>query len=465
MTAAGALGWPLSTHGLDDSFAFDEQGPISTRQYLADVLALAERMRREWPDFAHVLNYCHNRYRFTVAFGAALVAGKTALLPPNDLPHTVTQLRAELGDMGCLYDEAMPQGPRLSCLNVPHEAAEVEAVRHMPEIAGDHLAAIVFTSGSTGKPSAHRKTWGKLCQNARAESRALGVAGWSLAATVPPQHMYGFESSVLLALQGGAALWHGKPFYPADIARVLARLPRPRLLVSTPFHLSAALDAGLAWPPCDAVLSATAPLHAELARRVEVAFGAPVLEIYGSTETSQTATRRTLDGPAWTLLDGVRITQGAQADGAGAWVEGGHVEGRVPLADIVRVQADGRFVLVGRQADMVNVAGKRSSIAFLNQQLLAIAGVRDGCFFQPGGGDDEVGRLCAFVVAADELTNIEIVAALRQRVDPLFLPRPLFRVPALPRTASSKLPREALAALHARCVDQQRAYGAVGRDG
>ena len=91
--------------------------------------------------------------------------------------------------------------------------------------------------------------------------------------------------------------------------------------------------------------------------------------------------------------------------------------------------------------------------------------MRDGCFFQPGGGDDEVGRLCAFVVAADELTNIEIVAALRQRVDPLFLPRPLFRVPALPRTASSKLPREALAALHARCVARQRVSGAVGRDG
>jgi hypothetical protein len=59
----------------------------------------------------------------------------------------------------------------------------------------------------------------------------------NIVATVPPQHSYGFESSVLLALLGGAAFDSGRPFYPADIVAALERLPRPRALVTTPFHL------------------------------------------------------------------------------------------------------------------------------------------------------------------------------------------------------------------------------------
>jgi acyl-coenzyme A synthetase/AMP-(fatty) acid ligase len=37
--------------------------------------------------------------------------------------------------------------------------------------------------------------------------------------------------------------------------------------------------------------------------------------------------------------------------------------------------------------------------------------------------------------------------ALRRRIDPAFLPRPLCFVESLPRNATSKLPRDALATL------------------
>ena len=43
------------------------------------------------------------------------------------------------------------------------------------------------------------------------------LAGFTLVATVPAQHMFGFESSVLLALHSGAAFDAGRPFYPADV--------------------------------------------------------------------------------------------------------------------------------------------------------------------------------------------------------------------------------------------------------
>ena len=46
-----------------------------------------------------------------------------------------------------------------------------------------------------------------------------------------------------------------------------------------------------------------------------------------------------------------------------------------------------RFLLHGRHADLVNIAGKRSSLAYLNHQLCAIEGVQEGAFFLPDEAD------------------------------------------------------------------------------
>ncbi|MGZ5042977.1 MAG: hypothetical protein ACXWBQ_19730, partial [Usitatibacter sp.] len=58
-------------------------------------------------------------------------------------------------------------------------------------------------------------------------------------------------------------------------------------------------------------------------------------------------------------------------------------------------------------------------------------------------------RLMAFAVAP-KLGVAAILAALRSRIDPAFMPRPLVLVDSLPRQLTGKLPREALAALAAR---------------
>jgi acyl-coenzyme A synthetase/AMP-(fatty) acid ligase len=59
---------------------------------------------------------------------------------------------------------------------------------------------------------------------------------------------------------------------------------------------------------------------------------------------------------------------------------------------------------------------------------------------------DGVTRLTAFVVSPG-VEPASIIKALRERIDPVFLPRPLHFVDALPRNATGKLPREALKAL------------------
>jgi acyl-coenzyme A synthetase/AMP-(fatty) acid ligase len=97
----------------------------------------------------------------------------------------------------------------------------------------------------------------------------------------------------------------------------------------------------------------------------------------------------------------------------------------------------------------VNIAGKRTSLGYLNYQLNSIPGVRDGVFVMPDEeGAASVPRLTAFVVAPG-LSQGDVMAALRRRIDAAFLPRPLNLVDALPRNSTGKLPRAAIAALAA----------------
>jgi acyl-coenzyme A synthetase/AMP-(fatty) acid ligase len=194
------------------------------------------------------------------------------------------------------------------------------------------------------------------------------------------------------------------------------------------------------------LVSATAPLSAVLAREAEERTGATLIEIYGCTEAGQVATRRTSDSPEWEALDGLRIWN----DGHQAMVAGGHVEQPTCLQDVIEVRGDGsRFLLHGRTADMINIAGKRNSLGYLNHHLAAIPGVLDAAFFLPDGEDpDGVARLMAFAVAPT-LDAAAILAALRERIDSAFLPRPLVLVESLPRSLTGKLSREALRALAA----------------
>jgi acyl-coenzyme A synthetase/AMP-(fatty) acid ligase len=166
-----------------------------------------------------------------------------------------------------------------------------------------------------------------------------------------------------------------------------------------------------------------------------------LLEIYGSTETGQIAHRRTALTAAWKLCPGVRLSV---ANGE-VFASGGHVEQLTLMHDVIEITGDGEFLLHSRTADMVNIAGKRSSFAYLNAQLNAIPGIIDGVFFlrEETTGSTGTARLGAVVVAPD-LSVSALTEELRRRIDPVFLPRPLIMVEQLPRNATGKLPQHAL---------------------
>ncbi|MBX3609933.1 MAG: acyl-CoA synthetase [Hydrogenophaga sp.] len=442
---------PLVTGlGLDDVLAWTPGAAVTVRQYIADAQALAGRL----PPQGDLINLCEDRYRFAVGFAAGLLRQRVSLQPSSQLAHSLLQVAEDHPGAVCLVERDDVDTGGLPRLAVGPGEGRPDAVYDIPAIEHTRLAAILFTSGSTGRPQPHRKHWGRLVRNGRAEAAALGLDRQPhvLVGTVPVQHSYGFESTFLLALHGGCAFWSGKPFYPSDIDDALARVPAPRMLVSTPFHLANWLAAGVSGGRVERVLSATAPLAEGLARQLEAATGAEVHEIYGSTESSALASRRTVLGAAWTPMRDVTL----QADGDVTHAEGGHVEGRVPLADFIETLPDGRFLLHGRHADLINLAGKRTSLAYLNQQLAGIEGVTDAAFFLPdeaAASEQAAGltRLVAFAVAPG-LGSQALLQALRARVDAIFLPRPLVLLPALPRNATGKLTRDALQTLYRREV-------------
>ena len=442
---------PLISHaGLALPLAYRQGVAISAGQFLRDAVSLAARL----PAHRHVLNLCEDRYHFAVGFAAALLRGQINLLPPNRTPEMLQQLASGFAGLYCLTVEAASVAA-LETLVYPADLGSGTCLAAVPLIAAGQVAAIAFTSGSTGQPTPHRKSWGALARSANAEASALAIeagSGVTIIGTVPVQHMYGLESSMLLALANGLAFHARRPFYPEDIRATLAEVPAPRLLVTTPLHLRALLAESTALPPLALILSATAPLSDELALQAESRFGAPLREIYGCTETGMVAARRTVEGPLWRTLPGVTLRREDQT----CWAQDGHVEAPAALADVIELTAPDTFLLHGRSADLVNIAGKRTSLASLNHHLNSIAGVLDGTFFIPSGdqADAAVTRLMAFVVAPT-LTAQQLLAQLRQRIDAAFVPRPLHFVDALPRNATGKLPRAALDRLAKHLAQQQ----------
>jgi len=424
----------LAHRRVDDVLAYDGGRPIRVSEFLADVQALAATL----PAQLYVLNACDNRYLFTVALAAALLRGQITLLPSSLAAATVQTLALGYDGLYALSDKTDLPLPTVEVARLGKEPAS-----NVPSVPAQQIALILFTSGSTGQPVPTAKTWGSLVYSAVSEAQALDLRPHSplaILGTVPAQHSYGLESTVLLALHNGFALHSSRPLFPADVCAALEQIPRPCLLVTTPVHLRAlcALDTPL--PPVDLLLSATAPLTDDLAREAEERFAAPLMEIYGCSEAGQLAARTTTRSPEWRLMRDIRMRQ----DGTGTWVAGGHVPAETLLADVIELRADQRFVLIGRTADMVNIAGKRTSLSYLNHQLNAIPGVQDGVFYLPDGDESQgVVRLSALVVAPG-LSLKHLRAALSLRIDAAFMPRPLNIVESLPRNSTGKLTREAL---------------------
>lgn len=325
----------------DDLMGFGASGPRSWGRFAGDVAAMRARLAGR----GAVCNLLSDRYAFMAGLAAAMLEGRRTVLPQSGAPQAVAAALSGAQDPVALTEETAPPGVArlVPTLGEGPEADPAALLDALARAAGE---VHVFTSGSTGTPRRHVKTWRILAGGAAATDDLLALHGFArddcaLVGTTPHRHMYGLEATVFAALGFGRPVHDGGVFFPADLEAATASAAAAGLgtvaLISSPAHLKYLEPAIMATPAIRAVISATGPLPEALAARLEARGDLRVLEIYGSTETGSIAGRRTVEGPAWTLMAGAALVP----EGERMIARAPHLPGPVPLGDAVSLLPDG----------------------------------------------------------------------------------------------------------------------------
>ena len=409
-------------------------------------------LSRQLGDASAVCNLCNSRVSFLVTWLAALRTGRLLILPPSGSAAELAAVLAASSRTVIVTDvptavqaHARHATPCITC-RPDWKPAHATAQELAWQPAWDDIAVLLYTSGSTGAPVAQPKTLRHLATGARVLGARLAVdidgglqSIQRIVCSVPPQHMFGLECSVMLPLMHAIAVLDGRPLLPADVRDAFAASP-PSAWIATPLHLRSLVQTGGALPNCSVVIASTMPLAQTLARQTEALVAAPVLEIYGSTETGVMAMRRTAHETQWRPVHGVTL-ESIDAE-LGTQARGSHFASPVTLLDQLDIEPSGAFTLRGRQTDLIKIAGRRASLAGLNSLLQELPGLEDGVFYLPTT-DQPTARLC-LIHSGPALERAALDAWLRARIDPVFLPRALIRVARLPRSDNGKLSRQAL---------------------
>ncbi len=412
----------------EEPFALHQGKLIRRGNLWSDVRKIAGCL----PDRPYVFNLCENRYLFCLLLLAAASRGQICLLPPSGLMTVVKEISREYPG-AYLACERAPDLPGLEWF--PVEAPGSEDIALEIGFDWDRTALIAFTSGSTGKPKpcAHTLTTFRVSAELAVGSLGLSHQRLLMVSTTPPQHMYGLETSVFWPLFSSLIMHDERPFFPADISRVVETAPWPPMLVTTPTHLRSLTKSNGSWIQLVGILSATDTLSEKLAQETYSALGQSPYEIYGSTETLSFASRELLRESLWRPYKNIRLRQ----DEAGQTIlESPHLKAPALLQDSFIIEVNGQFALQGRDLDLIKIGGKRASLSELNRRLNDIEGIEDGFFFIQKKVPDE-SRLIAVVVSC--LDKQAIRKGLQPYLDEVFLPRKIHYISAIPRNEVGKL--------------------------
>ncbi len=404
--------------------------------------ALSRRDERRW------LIHCEQPFDFAAALLAVLHSGKRAVVAPGFQPGMVEQLRAA-------FDAGIGEN---SFSEVNPAALEPVAFDFAP-IAPRAARIDLFTSGSSGEPKRIEKSLAQLeTEVAALEScwgRAIGRA--TMVATVPHHHIYGMLFRLAWPLAAG------RPFDAAlcaDPALLLERLARAgdAAVVSSPAHL-ARLPELIALeslrPATRAIFSSGGPLPLAAALEFARRFGAPPIEVYGSTETGGIGWRAQSageDGAAWTPFPGMAVA----IDAAGALkLRSPYLpdDAWLTMSDAAALLPDGRFLLKGRLDRVAKIEGKRVSLPELEQGLRQHPWVLDAAVVALAGRREKLGAIVVLREPARlrEQGRHRLIAALREyllaRFDRVIVPRHWRFPERLPADERGKLSAKALSAL------------------
>ncbi|WP_315982744.1 AMP-binding protein [Aliamphritea spongicola] len=234
----------------------------------------------------------------------------------------------------------------------------------------------IYTSGSSGAPAAIVKTIGQLEKESQALAELLStdVKNEVILGTVSHQHFYGMTFRLFRSMT------QSQPFDTtlceyAETVISQSAYYESVCLVSSP-ALLARLNAALHWSEiagkCSFVLSSAAALSAHASGQTHALINAPVIEIYGSSETGAVAWRNQQNSAVWQAIPGTEL----DADGDCLRVSASYLPAPTVLADKVKF-VDGGFELLGRADRIVKVEGKRVSLTGIEKQLIRTGWVHE----------------------------------------------------------------------------------------
>jgi acyl-CoA synthetase (AMP-forming)/AMP-acid ligase II len=346
------------------------------------------------------------------------------------------------------------------------------------------LAALIYTSGSTGFPKGVMMTHqsmvfavGSISQYLRlaADERILGV--------LPLAFDYGLYQLLMAIRMDGTLVLERSFAFPAQIVKriedeAITVFPGVPTVYATLLSMRRSMDFEL--PSVRRVTNTAAALPATFHGEMRRIFpNALIFAMYGLTECKRvsylepellerkpTSVGRAIPGTETMVLreDGTPVEPGETGV---LYVRGPHVmagywrkpeqtaemivDGPLPgermlcAQDHFTVDDDGFLYFVGRTDDIIKTRGEKVSPVEVENSLFDVDGVKEAAVV--GVPDDVLGEaIRAFVVLDDgaALTEQDVIAACRTRLENFMVPREVVFLDALPTTATGKVRRKSL---------------------
>ncbi len=372
-----------------------------------------------------------------------------------------------------LIEAAIDGGGRL----VFESHAARDPTRSAGAPAGDDVALVLHTSGTTSRPKLVPLRQRNLVYSALNIARTYGLSPADVALCVMPLfHIHGLMASTMATFASGGTVIVPPKFDPMSFWPVVKDLAVTWYSAVPTMH-QLLLMRNRGERPAGAenlrfVRSSSSALSPETMRRLEAAFGAPVLEAYGMTEASHQMASNPLppgERRAGTVGIATGIEIGIMGE-AGALVDTGEpgevvirgksiidgyannpdanarsfTAGWFRTGDQGLLDSGGYLSLIGRLKEMINRGGEKIAPREIDDVLLQHPAVAEAVAF--GSPHEAWGEeVVAAVVLKGEATEKELIAFARERLADYKVPRKLFIVEKIPRTATGKIQRRAVA--------------------
>jgi acyl-CoA synthetase (AMP-forming)/AMP-acid ligase II len=342
--------------------------------------------------------------------------------------------------------------------------------------SGDDTALVLHTSGSTGRP----KRVPILHRNLAASTANI-VAHYELTprdvslCVMPLFHVHGLVASTLATLHSGGTVAVPNKFNPLSFWRTVRDSGSTWYSAVPTIHnllLARATERPAGCEGLRFIRSCSAALPAEMMAKMEQLFGAPVLEAYGMTEASHQmasnpqppqARKPGSVGPGTGVKIGIMDDDGnllATGERGEVVIQGPNVvsqyennpeanaksfiNGWFRTGDQGFLDTERYLTLTGRLKELINRGGEKIGPREIDEVLLAHPAVAEAVAFgvpHRTWGEE----VAAAVVLREPVSEAAILAFCKERLADFKMPKKLYVVDAIPRTATGKIQRGAIA--------------------